>query len=287
MSSINQTIKLSGGLVYWNLQRFSEIFPLIINWTGTEAQEFIPNQMDPQAALKCAMQDRLVTRGEGLYPLKGNGFALVKENSKQDDVEFNTILTGQVGAVDGGLLTFKGRTRFLSIEERFTIEDEYVKMINRASNQRLAFSLVGLISKLKGVAMRHRGGMYWLHESKLEAWEKAVSVLPQAGSRNETYIIRHSVDTDSAKAILAAVTHEMDSQAQQLCTAIGSGKLGDRALASKTAEADAAIGKLEWYENLLGASLDKARENLKQVKVASAQGNLNGINLDLSFMEDM
>ena len=110
-----------------------------------------------------------------------------------------------------------------------------------------------------GIRLRRAGGCYYVPPGALASLVAVADVLREAGV-GEVSVLPTLPSDAAARAILGALSAEVDSVADDVIDAIGTGNLGARALRSKVLTLDDLAAKLSEYESVLGSALDSVRK---------------------------
>jgi hypothetical protein len=132
--------------------------------------------------------------------------------------------------------------------------------------------LVDICKLLNGTCLRPSGGIYWMHESVLDLWGHVAQVFAKASEdgKSVVYLIRHSLDMDSVRAVCDSMIQEATSQLETIRAEITSGELGEQALQHREKLAEQIATKLREYEGYLGVSFETTRNLAEQMTDAQA-----------------
>lgn len=123
--------------------------------------------------------------------------------------------------------------------------------------------MVWLADRLHAVALRDRGGMYFLLRESVAEWRKMVEVV-EAVSGHRVYNIPALRSEDAAKAVLDAVEAEALEAIERTREEL-KGELSDRALKTRQERCQQIATKVESYEEALGGKLEALRPLLDEL----------------------
>jgi len=142
--------------------------------------------------------------------------------------------------------------------------------------------LVNVMKGLHGVTLKRSGGFYFLPEGPdREMFEQIIGVL-RAASSHQFFSMPVVRNEDVLDAIQSGIVHEAQSVCDEISRVLEEEELGTRGLKSRSFEAQAALHKLQHYEELLGRGLDEVKHHLLKVSgklvdvaLASDRGEAN------------
>jgi len=252
----------AGRFTLWSLSGSVDIQTFALAWidAGLDA-ELLPNGPSETVALQRACRDAEGRRSVRAR-LKDGGWALATLRDTNDldgaDVQINTEL--RIWLRDGAL-------RFTP--HNHTLVDEIRKSFNRhmmlLSPNDISCWLVRMASKLNAVSLRDHGGVYFVPNQAVPAWAATTTTLTQNSSHRVYNVPAVEGDTDTIALIADAVAAEVTEQREKIAYEIASGTLGVRALEERKRRLGDLEVKLITYETVLGSSLGKLRDELKEV----------------------
>lgn len=119
-----------------------------------------------------------------------------------------------------------------------------------------------------GVRLRRAGGCYYVPPGALASFAEVANVLRAAGV-GEVSILPTLPSDAAARAILGALSADVDSITDEVIASLDDDKLGARALRSRVAELDDLASKLSEYESVLGSALDAVRKRVADAAEAA------------------
>jgi len=205
-----------------------------------------------QAALRAAMEQHAratiqtsKTTRVLVRPLEDrDGYAIVQEEAEGQSLYYSPGVKATL-AEDGSLNTYG----------IWDIEDAYRQEQNILPAANVAGMLTGILSRLGAVALREKGGVYWLPQDAVDAWGLIAKAVEASGEGNAVFQVKTGLDGEAIRAIEAALAHEVRRDTQTIRDEIASGDLGDRALENRKAKAAAIRTKIEHYESILQRQL--------------------------------
>ena len=279
---MNETkVSLNGAVIFFTLSDDSSYGLLEAGFTQIGMSRFIPEKNTAKAALKSSMVKTFGSRRTKIDPLEGKpGYAVTRvkgdmENNVRTldyDVEFTAEIptnshwfpfhdpsTGQVIEPDGAD----------ECRKRFWEELQLVP------SHKVSRALVNIIEgHLGGVRLRETGGIYWIPQDSMDAWDLLSVVVESAGS-NSIYKMVTAIDNDSVRALCDALTRSVESEVASMNNDIMSGDLGKRALDSRREKADELRTKVKSYEKILGMTLDGLSAQCEETDAAAVAACLS------------
>lgn len=173
----------------------------------------------------------------------------------------------------------RGRVRFSSSmrtvlgldEDEFNLQLERVsKILPRTS---VGATLVRIIEFLGGVSLRPRGGTYWVHKSRLNAWEIIAAEL-EGSSECVLYVMRHSLEPGSMKAIRDAVISTIDTKISDMQKRLENENLGAKALTSIAENAKSLLTWAEAYGEIIENVLSEVNGRIKAIELEALRALL-------------
>jgi hypothetical protein len=108
----------------------------------------------------------------------------------------------------------------------------------------------------KAVTLRDSGGVYFIPRTAMEFWNKAADVIEKVSGRNhKVFRIPAMRNSECVEAITAAITEEAEQVVAEIEKELAESTIGQRALNTRKAAADALLAKLGEYEQLLDTQL--------------------------------
>ena len=130
----------------------------------------------------------------------------------------------------------------------------------------LALWLADVVKAMYGIAMKPRGGMYYVLPERVDQWRKVCEVIKAANAGN-CYTLPTLKGEEATRAVLDALVYDVESEAEGYAETFDS--VGARALKARVKDCDALLDRLTQYEGLLGGTLDKVRSKVQTVQFAA------------------
>ncbi len=262
-----------GGLLYWQLPEYTDRQRVTdeLSKLNLGYEKLVPGERPASALLKEAMMEVFAGSRTLVRPLKlKNGFAAVRENRGDGD---NTYASDFIVKVDEGT----GALDCSSMDIRKAkVEAAYAAQRGRMNNNEVTAVMLKIITeKLSGIALRARGGLYWIPGVNSATWNLVKDALEKADANIQVYFLEHDVGPEYLRAVKDAIVHEVSTESARLTEEIqGNKSLGKRALQSKKKEADALEKKVTLYESLLSETFTGLKGKLSAVEMAADMATL-------------
>lgn len=258
--ALDEANKNSGALVYWRLEGEVDPKELALHWQAAGLDpDLLPSTPAPSTALSRTMREQGDHR-RLVRPLEERGaHALVRERAEGAELSYDVALRARLD-VAGRVLVEPADHPLVA-----RIKAAYDHHLEVCSSDDIGAWLVALVGKVDGVAMRDRGGIYYVPPSRIEAWEAMTTCLRRV-SNHRMFAIPAIAQGRAVEAILDAISQEAEADATKMEAELLSDELGGRALASRVARTEALEAKVVRYEELLGSKLDTLRERLEALR---------------------
>lgn len=264
-------VQYGGALVYWQGASFSDHDSLKTGLTDLGLAEFTPAKSTKDATLKTALGRHFDNR---LIRPKRGGYAVVEERRGEKEHEKNEYkehYSFWLEGKDHDVLRMEPYDYDLlaAMAARF---DEYCGYVTINS---LTDALVRMIASpyFRGcTGLKPKGGVYWLPAQRLDLWAQVADVVERSGriGNNVMFKINHDLDRDAIKAIHFAVRSEAEAEADRLMQSVMEDELGRAALENRQQSANSLLQKLEFYESILGTSLQAVKQAVGKAGEAAA-----------------
>src|SRR3569623_353938 len=188
-------IQISGAVVYWSAgPTRRETLRSYLEQIGME--ELTPNVRTDAAALKSALSEYCANEKTrkfdlGVEPRQNqakNGFEVMRKKRGAVRNEYEVAFSARIEPW-GGLIV-EGEASKEAIQEAF---ERHKAQLTGAAVGKL---LVDLLGKLGGTMLRESGGVYWLPEEALPAFERVAAFVEECGEEqgNKVYLLRTAMD---------------------------------------------------------------------------------------------
>ncbi len=234
----------------------------------------MPVDTTAKTALRRACADQ-VTKRTLSRSLTGGGWAIVGENAENGSLTHGVIVKCSLDT-NNTLRIVDSQDNWVSANAAGTIAEKMAFAIVGAFNRSLATLdaadisawLVATAERLNAVALRDRGGVYFVPKNALTEWRLIARVLRAVAPSCDVYELPTMRSDEAVRSIVAAVTREASDLAVDLIGKIADGSIGALALKRRGEDCDALCKKLEAYEGLLGASLDTVKNEIQAVQAS-------------------
>ncbi len=266
-----RALNVEGGIVTWRVTP-SKLQALEDRLKAIGYPELVPEPRTAKSALKAALKgaggsDTLVR------PLKQEcGFTLVSERRGETA---NSYSNEYAVMFDEGTNTLTVDPHDQGMYEE--ILDAFAEQMQIVSAAATGKVLVGAINILNGISMRDTGGVYWIPESKVDAWERIAEAVEDASvsqDKTSVYLLRTVADESAMRAVRDGINQEIVTEVERITADIDSGELGKRALAKREELAVQLGDRLAEYETILGETLGVVREQLEECRARAAEAAL-------------
>ncbi len=263
-------VSATGAFVCWTLAAWTDHKILTDQLSAIGLGGYVPKPPSPQVALHealkeiCASSDRLVR------PLsEAAAYCVVKEKKVGRRNEYETERTARIDP------DVKDRVSLL-----FNPYDDVAKEVHktfdamqgRVASSALSTSLVAIVKRLHGTAIRPTGGIYWVPNPELfEPIAKAVEASGLTG-HHIVYIVGLHVNAQAVRLVKHAIEAEILAESQRLHEEISQADLGKKALENRCDYLSEMEKKVIEYEAILGESLTHLKDSLKTVQTAIGMG---------------
>jgi len=264
MIVIEDAENVAGRIVYGKLSGSVDLADLTAAWEKRDLpMEILPSPCTTEHALRTAFNEHTKTRGIRVLvrplPDKVSGYALVNEAGYDEDLVHAQTLKCKIDKES--VLHFAPKDHFAIEQIRHSYE------INLATLDTILFS--GWLWRkvmywLSAVALRPKGGIYFIPREKIPLWEKVVSAIDEV-SGHEIYSIPAMKTQDAIEAILDAVLSDAQRSINEIETGLQDamdGDMGKRAVKHRVTMCQRASKKLEAYDVLLGNRLEDIKSKL-------------------------
>lgn len=252
----------AGAVVYWSLSGDTSMDELEKVWNAANLDtKLLPDTPTPERALRRALNEQRQQR-RLVRPHKG-GWALVDETA-DDKLEYKQLLHASINKI-GHLEITDTLLEAQELEDNITVAFEHHQ--EQLSQSDISVWLVVMAAKCQAVALRERGGIYFIPHASIGYWRTMTEVLGDVSEH--TCFEIPALKTDQAvDAILAAVMREAQDAVDDIGREMGARELQKRALRSREDKCTAMLAKLDSYEALLGKSLDTMATKVEDLKIS-------------------
>jgi hypothetical protein len=227
----------------------------------------VPEDPPPRTALKRAVET-LAEQRKLVRPLAGReGYSLVEETADGETLAYKQAV---VATVDGvGKIKVEPSTGTLAD----SIAASYQRHLDNLVPSDISTLLVRFTESLDAVALRARGGFYFLPPVAVDKFRLAAQVIRSVGA-HVCYEIPALRTESAVQAILAAVEREAADEIEAFEAVLSNTEAGPRALKTQSKKCDRVATKVAGYEALLGTSLVELQERLSGLRSRLAEATL-------------
>ena len=255
----------AGSLVWWELSGLVDAAALRGAWAAAGLEDgLVPEDPAPRTALRRAVET-LAEQRKLVRPLAGReGFSLVEETAEGEALSYKQSVVAIVDAV--GQLKVEPAEGALAD----SIKASYQRHLDNLVPSDISSLLVHYCESLDAVALRARGGFYFLPPASVEKFRVAAQVIRSVGA-HVCYEIPALRTESAVQAILAAVEREAAAEIEEFEAILTNTETGPRALKTKAKQCDRVASKVAGYETLLGTSLVELQERLSGLRSRLAE----------------
>ena len=250
----------AGAVVFWDLSGAVAETELRAAWKAAGLPEHcLPESPSPRRALHQACrqlaQARVLVR-----PLANNaGFSLVDETAQETRLSYQQGVIANINII--GAVTISPpdhplASRILSgyrfALDHFTVDD-------------ISAALVRMTREIKAVALRPRGGFYFVPPSGIAQFKTAADTLAACG-RYSCYSIPALRTEDTIRSVLDAIMREAADSARELEATFEDADTSARVFKTQSERCAVIEQKVSMYEELLGHSLEEVQQGLQDLR---------------------
>lgn len=258
--AVTEQVNTAGAITYWRLSGDVATVTLAEAWEDAGLDpKLLPGLPGAETALRRAMHQysgphRLVR------PLRGEGFALVAEETPEDDlkyaVDFKAKVAGETVTVEPSEHPYADSLQQSFDHNRATLTTEDISVW-----------LTKMVKRVGAVQLRDTGGMYFVPRQSIDTW-RAVHRALKAASAHTVYEIPALRSEEAVEAILDAVQAEAEKEARALEAELEKGLLTARGLKGRASKTEQMLSKIQGYEGLLGQSMDALKKRIEDLKAS-------------------
>ena len=272
---IEKEIKLNGAVVFWSLGEDTSAVDLDTGLRGLGLDAYTAEKNTALGAVKIALtktyggKSATIARVGGLEKYAVSYPKAVVTNGV-DDIDYIKAFTVEY-STDKSVMIFRSPTTGMVVQPNgyHNAQAIYTNEMSTCARHKVARCLTRVVGYLNGVALRDRGGLYWLPQDKMATFNAVAKVIQDAGS-NSVYTVRTAHDTESVRAICDALTSEVNSELDTINADIMGGDIKKRAMKSRQDRAVNLRAQVAEYESILGTALDSLKERCDEADTAAA-----------------
>lgn len=258
--AVTESMETAGAIVWWRLSGSTDGYALRKAWDEAGLpEELVPELPSAEKALRRAVMEQRERR-RLVRPLEGTkGWAIVDESATGEDLDYSIAIRVTVNKIGHADVEPAGAT---GADE---IKVAYNRHLEQLAQTDISTWLVGLAARVRAVALRDTGGVYFIPREQLALWRLMAGAL-SAASDHRVFEVPALKSDEAVEAVLDAVAREAEAAAQVMEEELEKESLGERALRTRTERCGAIEEKLQTYEKLLGTSLDALHDRLESLR---------------------
>jgi len=272
---IEKEIKLNGAVVFWSLGEDTSAVDLDTGLRGLGLDAYTAEANTPNGAVKIALTKTYGRKGVKIDALpSADGYVVTYLKADNQNgvktLEYDVAFSVEY-STDRSTLIFRSPTTGMVVQPNGyqNAQAIYAHEMSTCARHKVARCLTRIVGHLNGVALRDRGGLYWLPQDKMATFNGVAEVIQNAGG-NSVYTVRTAHDTESVRAICDALTNEVNSELNTINADIMSGDIKKRAMKSRQDRAVNLRAQVAEYESILGTALDSLKERCDEADTAAA-----------------
>lgn len=254
----------AGATVWWTLSGQTYLTRLAAAWEeqGLDAA-WLPSLPSADKRLSRAVATTTEMR-KLRRPISRRGhWALVEEEVADTRLVHTQLLSV---CIEYGLPRFEV-LHYRGYDLRDQIEAAFNEQEGLLDRDDLALWLSSTIQqRLFGVALRPRGGMYYVLPAQVDTWRRVVAAV-NACRLGSCYTLPTLKGEEATRAVLDALVRDVEDEATTYAESIGN--VGARALRARVQDCDALLERLSQYDTLLGGALTTVRARVTSVQDAA------------------
>jgi hypothetical protein len=260
------TIGISGGVVFWSLGGATNFDTLLAKWTALGHEKSAPDRISPLDATKAALADLYGNRDQEINRAKRRAGYVVhrRKAGLLDDTDFDERVKVYVdpGPTPGTYRMTVGGPDADEARIRTAVDAQ----LGILPPSKVTAGLVAIVRSYGGVPLRETGGIYWIPEHNMAAWEQVARATEQSGSGNQIYAARTVLDDEGKRAVLAAIRSDINAAVEKMTQEVMEGGMtSERALKHRREQIQQMESRVAEYESALGIALDDIRAGLDSI----------------------
>lgn len=268
--AVTENIEEAGAVLYWSLSGGLDADKFEAAWiAGGLDANLLPETPTPETALRRALNEQKQHR-RLVRPIKG-GWAVVDETDGAQGLEYRTRLTAHLNKIGHLRIDDPDDTDAEIIGA--DIATAYRRHQDMLTQNDISTWLVNMARKCQAVALRDRGGIYFIPHEALEHWRAMTGTLTDV-SDHTCFEIPALKTEQAVDAILDAITREAEAVAADMEKELMEGDLKQRALQTRSRKCEEVMAKLNSYEKLLGKSLSTISDRVDTIQADLAAATL-------------
>lgn len=252
----------AGSITWWTIDSKTQLDKMLGVWLahGFAEEDFIRPPTD-RRALRRALR-HFETAHVLVRKAPEGGFAVVEETFRGNTPEYEVLFHAWLDD-DGPMVDVVNS----EIEDRLDILFHREK--NRVGLNEMSPWLIRYAYRHHAISLRANGGVYFIPKDMVRVWTRMATALHE-GSGCHVYQIPALQSQSAVEAVLGAFSREVEADVGELDRILRDEQLGARALRTKAQDCENQLKKIEYYEKLLGVSLDKLRTSFEELSARVA-----------------
>lgn len=258
----------AGRLVVWHLHGSFDPIPFEEAWRAEGlSSSLLPRLPGEATALKAAMNE-LAEHRTLIRPLdKHDGYKVVRERAKDDDLEYDT--TGLTVRLDKlGRPVFSPPNHPSAVRVKALYEEFLLRVPRSGASSWLAGRIMPAVD---AVGVKETGGVYYVPPHQVRTFEAMVKVI-EAHTHHRVFPIPVVKAEKTVELVLDSLTAEVESECDALLHEINAAT--ERAIESRVDKLNTMLAKVGRFEATLGTKLSRAREVMADADGALAAAAL-------------
>lgn len=291
----NVRLGIGGCVVLWRITKSTNLESLQTNLTKLGLGQFCPEARSQMSCLRSAL-DSVFEPNDGekisIQPVKG-GFAVVTESRNQDvsaGEDWGTVRAvariGEDGEVtldpynDAGICAIRAAM------------ESVARWVPAAS---VGKALIKIIEASGGVSLRTEGGVYWLPQEKIAAWEVVANVFTRASAhedaegnpakRTAIYALRVIADDAMIAAVGDALTAEVELELQRIEQELQESDLQDRAIENRITKTSLLLDRVKRFETAFKRPLSALTQQIERTTATLSISRMQSVASDILEQE--
>jgi hypothetical protein len=271
----DEDVRTNGTVTFWRLSGSINLTQLVEEWDdrGWDG-DLLPSTTGEAVALRRAVAELYQHRGTLVRPFQRGKVAVMDLTTEEIENHIQPMYTTRFIVwldEDGIPVTHPP----LHTEERARLLKQFQLVMDRLDEE-LSGWFASIVFKLKGVALRESGGVYFVpraEETSSFTWDAFAEMIERL-----SYCRIHRIpamSTESAtRAVLDSLIEEVTKAQEAMGAMLDEKKFGIRALKTRTDRLNELFSKVSSYEALFGSSLDALRDGLLSLEARLVEATL-------------
>lgn len=271
--AVAQADESTGAVVYWQLTGTVHTETLKNAWLAAGLREdLLPKQIGPTMAFSRALKE-FECRNVLVRKHNKGGWGILATQEVEGKMAF--VETARVWLGEDNTIKFDGAETGWALED---LERLFRDAMENLSHIDVSAWFVWLLGQFHAVALRDRGGIYFVPRQAMELFHQAKAVI-ETVSQHVLCEIPAMHSSEAVQAIFDAISREAADTLMDVANEIA-GDIGPRAARNRMEDLNTLKTKVAGYEALLGRELGGVKD---QIKALNAK--LNEVSSRTSLLE--